>query len=78
MDGTQDDTPFRSPQELGSIPGLPQPVMTQIQAYIGVRSVVFEVTVEAHIGGQHRTYTGLLSRNNPRDITVLAFAPKWE
>jgi len=78
VDGTQDDTPFRSPQELGSIPGLPQPVMTQIQAYIGVRSVVFEVTVEAHIGGQHRTYTGLLSRNNPRDITVLAFAPKWE
>jgi type II secretory pathway component PulK len=78
IDGTQDDTPFRNPQELGSIPGLPQPVMTQIQAYIGVRSVVFEVTVEAHIGGQHRTYVGLVARNNIQNIQVLAFAPKWE
>ena len=78
IDGTIDDTPFRNPQELGSIPGLPQPVMQQIMAYVGVRSQVFEVTVEAHIGGQHRTYTGLIYRLSQRDLTVLAFAPKWE
>jgi len=78
IEGTQDDTPFRNAQELGSIPGLPPPVLQQIQMYIGTRSQVFEVTVEAHIGAQHRTYVGVLFRNNPREITVLAFAPKWE
>ena len=77
-EGTQDDTPFRNPQELASVAGLPPPVMQQIQPYAGVRSVVFEVTIEAHIGGQHRTYVGTLARNNPRDIAVLVFAPKWE
>jgi type II secretory pathway component PulK len=78
IEGTQDDTPFRNVQELGSIPGLPPPVLTQITPYVGVRSQVFEVTVEAHIGGQHRTYVGVLFRNNPQNITVLSFAPKWE
>jgi len=78
VDGTQDDTPFRNPQELSSVAGLPPPVMQQIQGYIGVRSMVFEVTIEAHIGGQHRTYVGLVARNSPRDILVLAFGPKWE
>ena len=73
-----DDTPFRNPQELGSIPGLPPPVLQQILPYVGVRSVVFEVTIEAHIGGQHRTYIGVLARNNIQNIQVLAFAPKWE
>jgi type II secretory pathway component PulK len=78
IDGTIDDTPFRNVQELSSIPGLPPPVMQQVQAYIGVRSLVFEITIEAHIGGQHRNYTAVVARNNPRDIIVLAFAPKWE
>lgn len=78
IEGTIDDTPFRNVQEVGSIPGLPPPVIQQVLPYLGVRSVVFEVTVEAHIGGQHRTYTGLVARNNIRDLTVLAFAPKWE
>jgi type II secretory pathway component PulK len=76
--GTQDDTPFRNVQELGSIPGLPPPVLQQILQYTSVRSQVFEVTVEAHIGAQHRTYVGVLFRNNPQNITVLSFAPKWE
>jgi hypothetical protein len=100
VDGTCDDTPFRNPQELGTIPGLgiggppvggvpgggglpggggvPQSVLQQILPYVGVRSVVFEVTIEAHIGGQHRTYIGVLARNNIQNIQVLAFAPKWE
>lgn len=78
MEGTQDDTPFRNPQELSSVAGLPPPVMQEIQPYLGVRSVVFEVTIEAHIGAQHRTYVGVLARNSQRDIQVLAFAPRWE
>jgi type II secretory pathway component PulK len=78
IDGTGDDTPFRNVQDIGSIPGLPPPVMQQILPYVGVRSQVFEIAIEAHIGGQHRTYTAVVARNNPRDITVLAFAPKWE
>jgi DNA uptake protein ComE-like DNA-binding protein len=78
MDGTQDDTPFRNAQELSSVAGLPPPVMQQVQGYIGVQSRVFEVTVEDHICGKHVTYTGLILRNNNRDLQALSFSPKWE
>lgn len=77
-EGTQDDTPIRSLQELGGIPGLPPPVLQQIQPYVAFRSAIFEVTVEANIGGKSRSYTGIVYRNNPRSIAVLAFYPKWE
>jgi type II secretory pathway component PulK len=78
VDGTQDDTPFRSPQEIGSVPGLPPPMIQQIGQYLAVRSSVFEVTVEAHIGTQHRTYTAVLQRGNARDIRILTLYPHWE
>jgi type II secretory pathway component PulK len=76
----RDETPFKSVDELATrnIPGLPPPVLQQLRPYIGVRSVVFEITIEANIGGQRRTYIGLVARNNIQNIQVLSFAPKWE
>ena len=74
----RNETPFRNVDELAGIPGLPPPVLQQIRPYIGVRSVVFEITIEANIGGQRRTYIGLVARNNIQSIQVLSFAPKWE
>ena len=73
--------PFRNIQDLVQrVPPL-GPVLQQmpeIQQYIGFQSRVFEVTIEARIGGQRRTYVGVLLRNNQNDIQVLAFAPKWD
>jgi len=73
VDGTQDDTPFRNPQELGSIPGLPPPVLQQIQLYVTVRSMVFEARVEAEIDGVVQRFVAILARNNTRTIAVLSF-----
>jgi type II secretory pathway component PulK len=70
-DGTQDDTPFRNPGEISSIPGLPPPVIQQIGRYLTTRSTVFEVTVEAKIGNMKRTYVGTLQRGNARAIQTL-------
>jgi general secretion pathway protein K len=71
-DGTEDDMPFRSPGEIGRIPSL-APVAGQISRFCTVRSLVFEVTVDAHIGNYHRKYVATLRRNGPRDIQVLSF-----
>ncbi len=73
IDGTQDDTPFRNPQELGSIPGMPPPVLQQIIFYVGVRSVVFEARIEAEMDGVVQRFVAILARNNVRDILVLSF-----
>ena len=73
-DGTEDDTPFRSPQEIGRIPGFGNPALLgQIGRYFTVRSLVFEVQVNAHIGNYHRNYVAVLRRNGPRDIQVMSF-----
>ncbi len=101
-DGTFDDTPFRSPGEVGFLgagaggpmpgmmpggarPGMMQPggpgmapgmppgmnPMTQIMNMLTVRSLIFEATVEAKIGGRSRKYIALLRRNSPRDVQIL-------
>ena len=73
VDATHDDMPFRNVQELGGVAGLPPPVMQQIQPYVAVRSVFFEVRVRAEIGGVVREFVSILGRTNPRDLRVLAF-----
>jgi general secretion pathway protein K len=73
-DGTEDDMPFRSPQEIGRIPGFANPALLgQISRFFTVRSVIFEARVEAHFGNYHRQYVAVLRRNSPRDIHVLSF-----
>jgi type II secretory pathway component PulK len=67
VDGTEDDTPFRNPGELGRL-GLR--LNTQ---QLTVRSSTFEVHVLAQYGDNHREYIAILFINSPRDIRVMSF-----
>jgi general secretion pathway protein K len=73
---TQDDTPFRSVQELSRVPGiaplLADPlVMGQLSRICTVQSLIFKVIVKVDLGGMPRTYHALLRRNSNRDIQML-------
>ena len=71
MDGTDDDTPFRSPGELAVIdPQVTQQVLSQL---CDVRSRTFEVHILCQLGNYHREYVAILWRNTPQDIRVLGF-----
>jgi general secretion pathway protein K len=71
IDGTEDDVPFRNPQEAGTAinPGIAQ----QLGRYGTVRSSVFEVEVTASIGGYTRIFHSVLGRNSSRDVQILSF-----
>ena len=71
-EGTDDDTPFRSVQELARIPGIPPNAVAAMSRYFTVRSLVFEATVQARIGNTTRTYIALLRRLSPRDIQIMS------
>lgn len=71
QDGTADDVPFQSPQDLVNV-GLPPLVANQMGAYCGTKSRVFEVHVDCEIAGFHREYIALLDRNNQRDVKILS------
>lgn len=75
QDGTADDTPFANIGELASA-GIPQQAAPQVQRYCTVRSGVFQVQVDAQVGGSKRTYIAIVGRNNQRDIQILSFYPK--
>ncbi len=70
-DGTEDDTPFMNPNELGRAQGMPPQFVQQMARFCGVRSIAFEVQVEAQIGSVKRRYTGVVRRNNQRDLPLL-------
>ena len=73
IEGTADDSPFRSPQELGRIPGLGNPaILGQLVRAFTVHSLVFEVTVDVEIENEARQFMALLQRNSARDIQVLS------
>ncbi len=72
VDGSDDDTPFRSPGELVNA-GLNNQIVGQIARYCNVRSRTFEVQVDAEINGYHRYFYAILGRNNPRDVPVLTY-----
>ncbi len=75
--GTEDDTPFRSANELmgrvrelamlGQNPAAQQ----QLASSFTTRSLIFEVHVKASIGSTKREYVGVLRRNNAKDIQTL-------
>src|SRR2546426_286624 len=73
QDGTEDDTPFRSPAEIGGrVPGFINPAaIAQLGRFFTVRSLVFEVHVTASIGSSKREYVAILRRNSPKDIATL-------
>ncbi|HTD86496.1 MAG TPA: hypothetical protein VK850_07950 [Candidatus Binatia bacterium] len=70
-DGTEDDMPFRSPQDIGRVPGVPPDVLQQASRFFTVRSLIFNVTIEVEAPAIKRTYTAVLRRNSPRDVQVL-------
>jgi len=74
VDGTDDDTPFENPAQMGTVPGLQG--SPQVQRYCTVRSGTFQVQVDAQIGSSKQTYYAILGRNNQRDIQILSFYPK--
>lgn len=71
--GTEDDMPFRSVTDLGNVPGVPPELLPQVARYCNVRSVTFEVEVEAIIGDMSRKYVAIVRRNNPRDLPILQY-----
>ncbi len=72
VDGTEDDTPFRSPNQLAAA-GVNAQVVQQISRLCTTRSYTFEVHVTAQINGFKREYVAILFRNSPTDIQVLSF-----
>ena len=72
IDGTADDTPFRSPNDLATAGVNPQ-VVGQSGNYCTVRSQTFEVHVTARIGIQSREFVALLFRNSGTDVQILNF-----
>jgi general secretion pathway protein K len=72
VDGTDDDTPFRTINEVvNAVPD--RAVYSQIARYCDVRSSTFQVEVTADIGGYQRVFHAIIGRNNPRDVQILSF-----
>jgi general secretion pathway protein K len=70
-DGTADDTPLPSPNQITTA-GAPAAAVNLCT----VRSATFEVHVTARLGDYHRDYVAILYRNTPTDIQILSFY--WE
>ena len=71
--GTEDDMPYRSPNQIGAVlePFGMDPSM--IQQFLATESATFEVEVMAKIGSDSRKYISLLRRLSPQDIRILYF-----
>jgi len=76
MDGTEDDTPYLNPPEMGRLVGLPATTASQLTRYCGVRSYTFEVTVHVEIDKYKRRLVALVFRNSSRDVQILNM--HWE
>ena len=75
VEGTDDDTPFRSVNQLATT-GLNAQAVQQLGRYCTVRSSTFAVQVTAKIGDSTRVFHAILYRNTGTDIQVLGFY--WE
>jgi general secretion pathway protein K len=71
VEGTEDDTPFRGVGELARVPGMNPGAIAQFSRYFTVRSLMFEVHVEARIGEHRREYVGLVRCASPRDVVLM-------
>ena len=72
IDGTMDDTPFRSPSQLSAAGVNPQ-ALQQMNQLCTVRSSTFDATVTVRIGSISRVYHAILIRNTGTDIQVVGF-----
>ena len=71
VDGTEDDTPFRSVGQLASL--VPPQARASLNSLSTERSSTVEVHVTAHIGDSIREFTAILFRTTGTDIQVLRF-----
>jgi general secretion pathway protein K len=71
VDGTDDDTPFRSASQINTITQ-----NKQSSSYCTTRSITFDVQVTAKVGDSTRVFHAILFRNTGTDIQVLGFY--WE
>jgi general secretion pathway protein K len=65
--------PYRNVQQVRRVPEVTIPMANMLQQFCDVRSRTFEVHVEAQAAGYKRHFTGVIGRNNPRDLQVLSF-----
>jgi len=72
VDGTDDDTPFRSVNQLAAAGVSPQ-VVQQFGNSCTVRSSTFEVHITAKIGDSSREFVATLFRNSDTDIQIVGF-----
>ena len=72
VEGTDDDTPFRSVNQLATAGVNPQTI-NQLGRYCTVRSSTFEVHVTAKIGDYSREYIAILFRSSAANIEILSF-----
>ncbi|HOW80556.1 MAG: general secretion pathway protein GspK [Verrucomicrobia bacterium] len=65
--------PFRTVDQLRSLPDVPLELVRLIQPFCDVRSKTFQVQIDADVGGYKRTFFAILGRNNQRDVQILSF-----
>ena len=72
LDGTYDDQPFRTIEELRNVAGFTSAdAILNAQRFLSVRSATFEVTVTAEVRGRERTLVAVLSRKDAKDVKIL-------
>jgi general secretion pathway protein K len=82
IDGTEDDAPIQNIGEIngmnmGGAPPVGQPTQN-LGAFIGVRSYVFEVRVDAEINGYKRAFYGIVSRAGAQGQQLKCVKFYWE
>ncbi len=75
IDGTLDDIPFRSLQNLERVYGMTPEIIKTLGRFCTVSSSMFEVLIESHFGDYTKTYMATLIRLNSRDVLVVSFHP---
>ncbi len=71
--GTEDDMPYRNPNQIGAVLEPLGMDPSSIQQFLATESATFEVEITAKIGTQQRKYISLLRRLTPQDIRILYF-----
>lgn len=72
-DGSGMMGPYRNVGDVRRVPNLAPGLATALQQFCEVRSMTFQVTIDAEVNGYKRQFVALLRRNNPRDVQIMNF-----
>ena len=72
-DGSGMTGPYRNVGDVRRVPNLAPGLQAQLPQYCEVRSMTFQVTIDAQVNGYKRQFVALLRRNNPRDVQIMNF-----